>query len=148
MLLLLVRGSQRRVYRYSHSSSAFWYGGAPWSKDVLSDEREDSRLLMPVGRFFVVFGVRFLSRWTYCSAVLGLLQDWQMFLFRLKVTSRKFMVCLLASMVILNPLRSGMQHICFLTFYFSSVRRWKWLYVTYTAQQLLHSQRVTCQVFL
>ena len=27
-----------------------------WSNDALSDEREDSRLLMPAGMFFVVIG--------------------------------------------------------------------------------------------
>ena len=35
------------MYRYPLSSSAFWYGGAAWSKDALSDERDDSLLLMP-----------------------------------------------------------------------------------------------------
>ena len=31
-------------------------GGVAWSKDALSDERDDSRLLMPAGMFFVVIG--------------------------------------------------------------------------------------------
>ena len=39
---------------YPLSLSAFWYGGAAWSNDALSDERDDSHLLMPVGMFFVV----------------------------------------------------------------------------------------------
>ena len=41
--------------------SAFWYGGVAWSNDALSDERDDSRLLMPVGMFFVVIGGWLLS---------------------------------------------------------------------------------------
>ena len=77
---------------------------AAWSKDDLSDERDDCSLLMPAGRFFLVFGVWLLSQWTYCSVVLGLVNGWQVFLFRLRVTSRKLMVCLLASMLIRNPL--------------------------------------------
>ena len=88
------------MYRYAHSSSAFWYGGAAWSKDALSNERDDRRLLMPAGRFFVVIGGWLLSRWTYYSVVLGCVKDWEVFLFRLKVT---LMVCLLASMEIRNP---------------------------------------------
>ena len=59
------------MYWYPHSSSAFWYGGAAWSKDALSDERDDSRLLMPTGMFFVVVGGWLLSQWTYCGVVLG-----------------------------------------------------------------------------
>ena len=59
------------MYRYPHSSSAFWYGGAARSKDALSDERDDSRLLMPAGMFFVVVGGWLLSQWTYCGVVLG-----------------------------------------------------------------------------
>ena len=39
-----------------------------------------------------------------------------MFLFRLKVTSKKLMVCLLASMVIRSPLWLKMRHISFLMF--------------------------------
>ena len=39
---------------YPLSLSAFWYGGAAWSKEALSDERDDSRLLMPAGMFFTV----------------------------------------------------------------------------------------------
>ena len=37
-------------------------GGAAWSKDALSDNRDDSRLLMPGGMFFVVIGGWLLSR--------------------------------------------------------------------------------------
>ena len=44
------------MYRYPHSSSNFGYGGAAWSKDALSDERDGSLLLMPAGMFFVVGG--------------------------------------------------------------------------------------------
>ena len=57
--------------RYPLSSSAFWYGGAAWSKDALSDDRDDSRLLVPAGMFLVVIGGWLLSRWTYCSEVFG-----------------------------------------------------------------------------
>ena len=46
-------------------------GGAAWSKDALSDDRDDSRLLMPAGMFFVVMGGWLLSRSTYCSEVFG-----------------------------------------------------------------------------
>ena len=41
---------------YPHSSSAFWYGGAAWSNDTLSDVMDDNLLLMPSGKFFVVVG--------------------------------------------------------------------------------------------
>ena len=58
------RGWFCRVYRYPHSSSTFCYGGAAWSKDALSDERDGSLLLMPAGMFFVVVGGWLLSRWT------------------------------------------------------------------------------------
>ena len=85
------------MYRYPHSSSAFWYGGAAWTKDALSDERDDSLLLMRVGMFFMVVGGWLLSRWTYCSVVLGSMKGWWVFLFRLKVMFEKLMVCLLAS---------------------------------------------------
>ena len=44
------------MYQYLHSSSTFCYGGAAWSKDALSDERDGSLLLMPAGMFFVVVG--------------------------------------------------------------------------------------------
>ena len=47
---------------YPLSSSVFWYGGAAWSKDALSDDRDDSRLLMPAGMFFMVIGGWLLSR--------------------------------------------------------------------------------------
>ena len=46
-------------------------GGVAWSNDALSDERDDSHLLMPAGMFFVVIGGWLLSRWTYCSVVVG-----------------------------------------------------------------------------
>ena len=41
---------------YPLSSSAFWYGGAALSNEVLSEERDESRLLMPTGMFFVMVG--------------------------------------------------------------------------------------------
>lgn len=40
-------------------------------EDALSDERYDSRLLIPAGMFFVVIGGWLLSPWMYCSVVLG-----------------------------------------------------------------------------
>lgn len=46
--------------RYPQSSSAFLYGGAAWSNDALSDEGDDSRLLMAAGMLFVVIGGWFL----------------------------------------------------------------------------------------
>ena len=55
-------GSQFRVIRYPLSLSAFWYGGAAWSNDALSDDNDDSRLLLPAGMFFVVIGGWLLSR--------------------------------------------------------------------------------------
>ena len=61
---------------YKLLSSTFWYGGAAWSKDALSDDRDDSRLLIPAGMFFVVMGGWLLSRWTYCSEVFGFLNGW------------------------------------------------------------------------
>ena len=36
--------------------------GMAWSNDALSDDNDDSRLLMPAGMFFVVIGGWFLSR--------------------------------------------------------------------------------------
>jgi len=42
-----------------------------WSNDALSDNRNDSSLLMPAGVFFVVIGGWLLPRWTNCSVVLG-----------------------------------------------------------------------------
>ena len=44
------------MYWYPPSSSAFWYGGAALSNEALSDERDESRLLMPAGMLFVVIG--------------------------------------------------------------------------------------------
>ena len=43
------------------SSGAFLYGGAAWSKDVLSGDRDDIRLLMLAGMFFMVIGGWLLS---------------------------------------------------------------------------------------
>ena len=60
--LLVSAGSYRSVYWYPLSSSAFCYGGAAWSEDALSDDRDDSRLLMPAGMFFTVIGGWLLSR--------------------------------------------------------------------------------------
>ena len=40
-------------------------------EDALSDERYDSRLLIPAGMFFVVIGGWLLSPWMYCRVVLG-----------------------------------------------------------------------------
>ena len=54
----------------------FGIGGAAWSNDALSDERDDSRLLMPAAKFLVVIGGWLLSRWTYCSVVLGFVKGW------------------------------------------------------------------------
>ena len=57
---------------YPHSSSAFWYGGAAWSNDTLSDVMDDNLLLMLSGMFFVVVG-EWCSRggrivvWFFCS---------------------------------------------------------------------------------
>ena len=53
-------------------SSAFWYGGVAWSNDALSNERDDSRLLMPAGMFFVVIAGWLLLRWTYCRRTVRL----------------------------------------------------------------------------
>ena len=47
----------------------------PWLKDALSDERNDSLLLMPAFMLFEVGGW-LLSRWTYCSVVLGFVTGW------------------------------------------------------------------------
>ena len=38
---------------------------------IYIDERDDSGLLTPARMFFVVVGRWLLSRWTYCSIVLG-----------------------------------------------------------------------------
>ena len=51
----------------------------------------------------MVVGGWLLSPWTYCNVVLGFVKGWKVFLFSLKVTSKKRMVCLLASMVIRCP---------------------------------------------
>jgi len=39
-----------------------WGGRAAWSKDALSDDRDDRRLLMLAGMFFVVIGGWLLSQ--------------------------------------------------------------------------------------
>ena len=49
----------------------FGTGAAALSNEALFDERDESRLLMPAGMFFVVIGGRLLSRCTDCSVVLG-----------------------------------------------------------------------------
>ena len=41
------------------------------SNETLSDEREESRLLMAAGMFFVVTGGLLLSRCTYCRVMMG-----------------------------------------------------------------------------
>ena len=60
-------------------------------------------LLMPAGMSFVVIGA-WMPRWTYRSVVYGFVKGCWVFLFSLKVTSKKLMVCLLASMVIRSSL--------------------------------------------
>ena len=55
-LLLGALGSYCRVKLYPLSLRAFWYGGAAWSNDALSEDRDERRLLMPAGMFFVVIG--------------------------------------------------------------------------------------------
>ena len=49
------------MYWYALSCRAFWYGGAAWSNEFLSDESEESRLFIPVGMFFKVIGGWLLS---------------------------------------------------------------------------------------
>ena len=58
-------GSWHRLYWYPLSCRAFWYGGAAWSNEFLSDESEESRLFIPAGMFFKVIGGWLLSWWTY-----------------------------------------------------------------------------------
>ena len=45
--VLALAGSYCSVLWYPLSTSAFWYGGAAWSTDALSDDMGGSRLLMP-----------------------------------------------------------------------------------------------------
>ena len=52
-LLLGALGSYCRVKLYPLSLRAFWYGGAAWSNDALSEDRDERRLLMPAGMFLV-----------------------------------------------------------------------------------------------
>ena len=40
-------------------------GGMAWSKDVLSDKRDNCRLVMAAGMFFVVVCGWLLSQWMY-----------------------------------------------------------------------------------
>ena len=77
--LLALAGSYCRVLWYPLSSSAFWYGGAAWSKDALSDDMGGSSYLMPAGMFSVVMCGWFLSRWAYCSEVFGFVNGWKLF---------------------------------------------------------------------
>ena len=58
---------------------------------------------MPAGIFFVVIGGWLLSRWTYSSSAFGLVNGRYVFWLRLNVTSRKLIICLLASMVMRSP---------------------------------------------
>ena len=69
-------GSYCRVKLYPLSLRAFWYGGAAWSNDALSEDRDERRLLMPAGMFFVVIGGWLLSRWMYSSSIFGLVYGW------------------------------------------------------------------------
>ena len=71
---------------------------------------------MPAGMFFVVIGGWLLSRWTHCSEVFGFVNGCKVLWLRLNVTSRKLIICLLASMVMRNPLLLKMRHISFLMF--------------------------------
>ena len=59
---------------------------------------------MLAGIFFVVIGGWLLSRWTYSSSAFGLVNGPCVFWLRLNVTSRKLIICLLASMVMRSPL--------------------------------------------
>ena len=68
---------------------------------------------MPAGIFFVVIGGWLLSRWTYSSSAFGLVNGRYVFWLRLNVTSRKLIICLLASMVMRSPLLLKMRHISF-----------------------------------
>ena len=54
---------------------------------------------MPAGIFFVAIGGWLLSRWTYSSSAFGLVNGRYVFWLRLNVTSRKLIICLLASIV-------------------------------------------------
>ena len=71
---------------------------------------------MPAGVFFVVIGGWLLSRWTYSSSAFGLVNGRYVFWLRLNVTSRKLIICLLASMAMRSPLLLKMRHISFLMF--------------------------------
>ena len=71
---------------YPLSSSAIWYGRAAWSKDVLSEERDDSRLLMPVGMFFVVVGGWLLSQ---CNRLL-FEEQWMLLFSKSKMAATNF----------------------------------------------------------
>ena len=61
---------------YPLSLRAFWYGGAAWSNDALSEDRDESLLLIPAGIFLVVIGGWLLSRLTYSSSVFGFVNGW------------------------------------------------------------------------
>ena len=82
----------------------------------LSDISVERRLFMPAGIFFVIAGGWLLSRWTYCSVVFGFIYGWNVFWVRLSVISRKFTVCLFASIVILSPLFLNTRQISFLIY--------------------------------
>ena len=71
----------------------------------------DESQMIPAGIFFTMIGGWLLLQWMYCSLVLGFMYGWYVFLVRLNVTSTKFVIYLLASMVIHSPLFSKMQHI-------------------------------------
>ena len=43
------------MYWYPPSSSAFWYGGAALSNEALSDERDESRLLMYIYLYIYIY---------------------------------------------------------------------------------------------
>ena len=74
LCLFVVGGSYCSVKWYLLSSSAFWYRGTAWSKDALSEDRDERHLLMLAGMFFVVMGGWLLSQWTHCSSVFGLVK--------------------------------------------------------------------------
>ena len=74
------------------------------SKNFWLDEMLVSRLLMLSGMFFSSAGGWLPCRWTYRTLLLGFMKGLEDPLGRSRVTSRKFMVFLFASMVILRPL--------------------------------------------
>ena len=88
---------------YPLCSRARWYGIAARSKDSLSDEMSERRLLIDSGMLLIITGGWLDLVWIYKGVLFGFVYGICLPVVRLSVTSRKSTHFLLASMVIFRP---------------------------------------------